>query len=82
MGENVDSQPTCHACPTCGREVDAPHSIDRRGAPRPSPRAIRQILEWVDHAHAAQRSWARNMLVVVLVLMAVLFLAMGLGMVD
>jgi hypothetical protein len=45
----------------------------------PSRRAISDLLEWIDEAQTAQRTWARNALLVVGTIAVLLWLALRLG---
>jgi len=54
-------------------------SARRRGAMPPSRRAISDLLEWIDEAQTAQRTWARNALLVVGTIAVLLWLALRLG---
>jgi hypothetical protein len=78
-------------CPTWGKALrttraeDRSYSVGTDRPPRtmrPSSRAIGAVLEWIDEAHEDQRSWARNSLVVVAVLMGALLVALKSGLVG
>jgi len=51
----------------------------RRGVTAPSPRAVAAVLAWIDAAEAANRTWARNLLEVLAVIVALLLLAFRSG---
>lgn len=73
MHRTHDSRPVC---------ITSAHDRTRRGATWPSPRTVRGVLEWVDHAQASQRAWARNTLVVVLVLAGLTYAALRVGLLQ
>jgi len=52
---------------------------ERPGATRPSPRTIRNVLQWIDDAKAANRTWARNTLFAFGVFVALMLLAVRMG---
>jgi hypothetical protein len=53
--------------------------VKRRGARPPSRRAIGDLLEWIDDAHTAQRTWARNTLLLVSTIAVLVWVMLRLG---
>jgi hypothetical protein len=51
----------------------------RPGVKRPSPRAVNNVLVWINEAQSTQRRWARNALIVVCLVGTVLCLAVRFG---
>ncbi len=64
------------------RRSPSPFSARRRGALPPSRRAIDGVLQWIDEAHASQRTWARNALIGVLAFAGLVWLALWLGLLS
>jgi hypothetical protein len=80
MAENIhsrlaggDAMPSNVSAHCTGSEMK------RRGVTRATPHAINGVLKWIEEAHAADRVWARNALVVVCVLTGLLISALRFG---
>ncbi len=54
----------------------------RRGVTWASDRAVSGVLQWIDDAEASGRTWARNALAVIGVLLALLVIALKTGLVG
>ena len=59
--------------------VDKVWERKRPGVTPPSRRAIQDVVQWIDEAEIANRTWARNALIVVAVVVALVLLAARLG---
>ncbi|MHB0955467.1 MAG: hypothetical protein ACYC0X_03720 [Pirellulaceae bacterium] len=59
-----------------------PWSARRRGVRPPSRHVIYEVLQWIDEAEAAQRTWAKNALAVISMIATLVWVAMRLGLLS
>ncbi len=78
MFNSAGKGPTLYGAGT----VDGRDSERRCGVRWPSDRAVSGVLQWIDEAEASGRTWARNALVVIGLLLAVLWLALKTGLIG
>ena len=81
MAENADPRPAAGTSAEAagagpGKKVRSKH---HRTVMAPSQRAITGVLAWIDDAETANRTWARNLLAVLAMLVVLLLLAFRTG---
>jgi len=81
MTENTHSAPAAGTCAEAagarpGKKVQRKY---HRKVTAPSPRAVTGVLAWIDDAETANRTWARNLLAVLAIIVALFLLAFRTG---